>query len=114
MHRQTVRTNNSVESFHKLLFETIGRAHPNVWVFLAKIQKIEHVKAVQLTRVVNGIEIVEVRRRQYRLAENRIRAAEIILDENHDVERFLRTVSHQSSRLMDMFAPIPGFYFFLF
>lgn len=108
VHGELVRTNNSVESFHKYLFDQIGRSHPNVWIFLNKLKAVEHAKAVQLNRVRNGFEQPEERRRKYRLGENVIRQAEQVLSSNHDVERFLRVVSHQSSRLIQMLATVPG------
>lgn len=108
VHGQLVRTNNSVESFHNYFFGKIGYAHPNVWMFLSKLKQAEHTKAVQLIRVKNGIEILELRRRTYRLAEDQIRAAEAALSLDGDVERFLRKVSHQSGRLMRTLSTIPG------
>lgn len=111
VHGQTIRTNNSVESYHKYLFTSIGRAHPNIWMFLSKMLEVEHTKATQLGRVINGYEVLEERRRIYRLADKRIQAASVLLNSDNDVERFLRTVSHQSARLILLFDPLPGNFF---
>lgn len=108
MHGQLVRTNNSVESFHKYLLTKIGRAHPNVWIFLKKIQEVEHSKAVQLTRVQNGLQPLEVRRIRYRVADQVIRDAEAALLIDGDVERFLRNVCHQSSDLIRTLGSVAG------
>lgn len=99
VHAQLIRTNNSVESFHNYLFSTIGGAHPNVWIFLHKIKKVEHSMAVKLNRVQLGVEPLAKRQRVYRLAEQRIRAAETV---------FTRSVSHQSSRLVRLFSTVAG------
>lgn len=45
------RTNNAVESYHALLFTLVGRRHPNFWVFVSYLQKMENSKAVDLLRV---------------------------------------------------------------
>lgn len=33
------RTNNAVESVHRSLFRIVGRAHPNIWMFISFLQK---------------------------------------------------------------------------
>lgn len=67
------RTNNSVESYHALLLTLVGRRHPNFWVFISYLQKMENCKAVDLVRVRRDpTELPLNRRAQYVRLDTRI------------------------------------------
>lgn len=104
-----VRSNNSVESVHRYMFETVGRAHPNIWIFLTKILQIEHTKSVQLSRTRNGEEVRQTRRCEYRRQDERIRAAQQQFDIDSDIEIFLRSLSRIAANLVAQFDP--GIYY---
>lgn len=70
IHREEVRTNNSVESFHGRLLRSIGRQHPNIWMFVIGIQKIEHSLSMDFVRLRRGEE-VPIRRRPEQVRLNR-------------------------------------------
>lgn len=98
VHDEAVRTNNSVESFHKYFIATVGRAHPNVWAFLTKIVHVEQSKAAQLRRRHNVEESIP-RSRAKNLKRNAIikRSQEQLrIDGNidHFLTGLIRTTSH--------------------
>lgn len=85
------RTNNSVESFHHSLYSMVGRPHPNVWVFVNMMKRMEHVKSCDLNRFVNGVALPNVPRAKYRKINSKIEAAQKrLLEKNIDITQFLK------------------------
>lgn len=66
---QQHRTNNAVESFHSRLSKVMGRQHPNIWVFITNLQKMEHTMAMDFTRVRRGEEL-PIRQRPHLIRMN--------------------------------------------
>lgn len=77
------RTNNSVESFHHSLYAMVGRPHPNVWVFINILKRMEHVKSCDLNRFDNGVALPNESRRKYRIINQKIEAAQKNYAENN-------------------------------
>lgn len=57
------RTNNLVESYHASLSSLVGRRHPNFWVFVSFLQRMENSKAVDLIRIIRDPAALPLRRR---------------------------------------------------
>lgn len=105
VHGQAVRTNNSVESFHRYFFSKVGCAHPNVWAFLTKLKQMEHTKAVQLFRRQNGEEAPAHQRGKYVKRNIIINRAQDQLELDGDVDKFLTALSRTNGRLVTLFEP---------
>lgn len=85
------RTNNSVESFHHSLYSMVGRPHPNVWVFVNMLKRMEHVKSCDLKRFENGVALPTLPRAKYRKITKKIEAAQkSFLEDNISITQFLR------------------------
>lgn len=97
-----------MESFHKSLFVKIGRDIQTYGCFWKKIKQVEHAKAVQLQRVQNGFQLIEVRRIQKRVADQKNWTTAAALPLDKDVDKFLRNVCHQSAHVVQTFATVPG------
>lgn len=106
------RTNNSVESFHRKLFARVGRPHPNIWALLDTLKLVEHGKQCDLGRLEAGVVLPVRRRPRYLRANARITRAEELLQEEADIPQFLRRVSHLADRLVRLFGPAEGTFFY--
>ncbi|GLV33241.1 hypothetical protein CBL_08409 [Carabus blaptoides fortunei] len=49
------RTNNVVESFHRYLMWMFGKPHSNIWAFTAKFQRVNHYKACDFLKSLDGV-----------------------------------------------------------
>lgn len=105
VHGQNVRTNNSVESFHKFFFALVGRAHPNVWAFLTKYINMEHIKAVQLIRRARGEELPPRQRAKYIRQNEAILRAQNQFGIDGNIDKFLTTMCRSTDRLVADFDP---------
>lgn len=70
VHGEDQRTNNAVESFHYRLLRSLGRQHPNIWVFVTGLQAVEQSVAMDLLRLRRG-EQIPIRQRPFRVLVNR-------------------------------------------
>lgn len=105
VHDQSVRTNNSVESFHRYLLNMIGRAHPNVWVLLTMVIANEHTKVSQLVRRRHGEEMAPRSRARYRRRNNQIKLAQTTFANDGDIDKFLRALNRPTQALVAQFEP---------
>ena len=48
------RSNNSVESLHRTMYQTIGHAHPTIWQFIERIQKEEASARLKMAEIERG------------------------------------------------------------
>lgn len=110
VHGQAVRTNNSVESFHKYFFATVGRAHPNVWTFLTKIVQVDQSKAAQLLRRQNGEESIPRIRGQNLKRNAIIKKQQEQLEIDGNIDKFLTGLIRTTSQLIAYFDVESGNY----
>lgn len=103
VYRQSQRTNNSVESFHRGILRLVGRAHPNIWALTECILRIENAKYCDLRRALEGIAPPSTRRLQYKKIDAKIRKSEDRLERDGDVGHFLRCLGHSTDRLLVLF-----------
>lgn len=95
------RTNNAVESFHRVLLRTTGRSHPNIWTLTEILQGMEHSKRVDFHRLEDGVVLPRRRASRYLRFDRQLERTRQVYQ--NDVGRFLRAISHSVDRLNRLF-----------
>lgn len=109
---QTIRTNNSVESFHAFLKKRMGGPHPNIWSFLTLQKKIFYTKNILLANRKGGVEAMPRRCDDQLMKESRIKDAEKEYELDGDAEAFLVRVSVGYDKLINDFDSVDGTFYF--
>lgn len=89
------RTNNAVEGWNRRIKAAVTCAHPNIWRFLAVLQKEQSLSYVQLDQVLGG-HVPPPRKRKYMDSNNRL--VTISRDfANRNIVDYLRSIAHNIS-----------------
>lgn len=89
------RTNNAVEAWHHAFEQQISSDHPNIWRFIAAIQREQGLREVQVEQFVGGIEPPR-QRKKYKDCNERIKRVLSNYDIN-TVVNFLRGIAHNTA-----------------
>ncbi|XP_015113805.1 uncharacterized protein LOC107038946 [Diachasma alloeum] len=88
------RTNNAIESYHRVLTLRIG-LHPNIWTFIEKLLKLQKITRIEILSLQRGRSVRRPREHQYIVRDELIETAWQMYDRNElDNAKFLTATSH--------------------
>ncbi|XP_067204809.1 uncharacterized protein [Linepithema humile] len=100
-----IRTNNIVESFHRVLFLRFGGIHPNIWQFLQSLGELLIDQEINIERLAEGRSVKRVRIRHNIVRDKQIAEAQVNLSSGRlSLREFLQTLCRVSQMPEENFA----------